>query len=47
MKNLYSKVQQLLFGTRFAKSSDILGNKSGGVRDSNKVDWRASNGAFN
>jgi len=31
--------------TCFAKLSDIKGNKSGGVRDGNKVDWRSSNGS--
>jgi len=37
----------LCFGSRicYAKLSDIKGQKSGGVRDGNKVDWRASNGS--
>jgi len=28
-----------------ASLADIKGQKSGGVRDGNKVDWRASTGA--
>lgn len=28
-----------------ASLADIKGQKSGGVRDGNKVDWRASNGS--
>lgn len=29
--------------TCYANCSDIMGRKSGGVRDNNKVDWRAPN----
>jgi hypothetical protein len=34
----------LCFGssTCYAKLSDIKGQKSGGVRDANKVDWRSN-----
>ena len=40
---LVKKLISSLFAssTRYAKLSDIKGRKSGGVRDSNKVDWRA------
>jgi len=29
----------------YAKLTDIKGNKSGGVRDGNKVDWRSTTGS--
>ena len=41
MKKLLQLIRQHLPGsTRYANPSDILGRKSGGVRDTNKVDWK-------
>ena len=41
MKKLLQLIRQHLTGsTRYANPSDILGRKSGGVRDTNKVDWK-------
>ena len=38
----------MCFGKRssYAKLTDIKGNKSGGTRDANKVDWRQANGSM-
>jgi hypothetical protein len=46
MKKLLQIIRQQLTGsTRYANPSDILGRKSGGTRDSNKVDWYAPVGS--
>jgi hypothetical protein len=39
MKTLLNMIRRFFGSTRHAKCSDILGNKSGGTRDSNGVDW--------
>ena len=44
MKTLLNMIRRFYGSTRYAKCSDILGNKSGGVRDANKVDWKLANG---
>ena len=41
MKTLLKMISSLFASsTRYAKLSDIKGSKSGGIRDSNKVDWK-------
>ena len=40
MKTLLNIIRRICSSTRYANCSDILGQKSGGIRDSNKVDWR-------
>jgi hypothetical protein len=45
MKKLLQLIRQHFTGsTRYANGSDILGRKSGGERDANKVDWRPQGG---
>jgi hypothetical protein len=40
MKALLNMIRRICCSTRYANCSDILGRKSGGVRDGNGVDWK-------
>jgi hypothetical protein len=39
MKTLLNIIRRLSCSTRYASCADILGRKSGGLRDSNGQDW--------
>jgi len=44
MNTLKNMIRRFFGSTRYAKCSDILGQKSGGTRDLGSADWRALDG---
>ena len=47
MKTLLNMIRRFFGSTRHAKCSDILGLKSGGLRDGNGNDWRTQTDGVN